>query len=39
MTDWKTTLRAFLAHGGRVLVEPTGVLSKGGGSPPLLYRG
>lgn len=33
MTDWKTTLRGFLAHGGRVLVEPSGALSEGGGVP------
>lgn len=33
MTNWKTALRGYLAHGGRVLVEPTGELSEGGGIP------
>ncbi|MFM6831407.1 MAG: hypothetical protein ACKOVA_13895 [Novosphingobium sp.] len=33
MTNWKTALRGYLAHGGRVLVEPTGALSESGGIP------
>lgn len=33
MNNWKTALRGFLAHGGRLLVEPTGNLSEGGGAP------
>lgn len=28
MTNWKAILRGYLAHGGRVLVEPTGALTE-----------
>lgn len=33
MAEWKKTLRDFLAHGGRVLVEPNGGLTEGGAVP------
>jgi hypothetical protein len=38
-TDWKTTLRGFLSHGGRVLVAPDGMLSEGGGLPRFFVQG
>lgn len=31
MSDWKPILRNFLAHGGRVLVEPSGALTESAG--------
>lgn len=33
MANWKEILRGFLAHGGRVLVQPTGELSESGAVP------
>ncbi|MBF9150885.1 hypothetical protein [Novosphingobium jiangmenense] len=39
MIIWKKTLRDFLAHGGRVLVEPTGALTEGGAVPRWFVEG